>query len=175
MSSSRRDDMHDLHSLAADIETDRRLLAHALTELAQRVLDHVTDPGTRQAVRTALGLAMRLLSVRDGHLHTEPWAALVPIGGWRIVLGRSAPAVVVATDTLTDGQLYAIIGAVQRLERDDAISAGQAVRAALDLDVAVLLEHQLAAEVGMQAADLWATLGANVRDTARLVKLPEEV
>lgn len=170
------DPLNELHELAADLDGDRRRLAHALADLAQQVIDHLTDPAMKRTVRTALGLAMRLLSVRDGLLQTQPWAALVPIGGsWRIVVGRSHPAVAIATDPLSDPDLYAIFEAVQRLERDDAVSVGAAVRMALPVDVVVIVEHQLASEAGLPVADLWATLGVSVRDTSRLVTLPKEL
>lgn len=169
------DPLDELHELAADIDGDRRRLAHALADLAHRLIEHISDPQMKRTVRTALALAMRLLSVRDGLVQTQPWAALVPIGGWRIVLGRSQPASVVATDVLTDQQLYAVLGAVQRLERDDDVSAGAAVRLSLPVEVVVVLEHQLAVEVGLPPSELWATLGASVRDTGRLVTLPTEL
>ena len=167
--------LDELHGLAADIEDDRRRLAHALADLAHKLLEHITDQDMRRAVRTSLGLALRLLSVRDAVEETKPWAALVPLDGWRLVVGRAAPAHMVATEPLPEMVLYAVVGAVQGLERDDSVSAGQVVRRALPVDVVVMLEHQFAHEVAMPVDALWATLGASVRQVSRLVRLPEEV
>ena len=166
--------LQELRDLAEDAEDLRRRAPPLLDLLAERILRYVpiAEVGTRHLVLEALGLLLRFLCVRDAIGATLPRVILAEVHGWRIVVGRAAPALLIETRTLTDAELCAMLRAMRALDYADEHMTGKALREAMPADLIELLEHHHAIQAGLTPRQLWAILGVSVRRVARLVREP---
>lgn len=180
-----------------DVARAREVLSELVTllETARMHLGHLLDlvgwtvyPAALSSDRPAADLLGRILravywSLRlEEDMGKEPDASLTwddqtpledgpAVEGFRLTLGRAAPAVHMWTRVLHDDEVVRLVEAVRLADSAGAAAVEQAVRAALPMDVVAVVD-QWQEEIG---GDIWPRLARNIRGQSRWMRVPEVV